>query len=171
MIEETNLINSIRQIDSGVDIVDHYKKELERIEEVLFLSSFHTAKVAIEKAHKDNKKEGLVCRITYVDGRIGNYLLAEVFNEKDSGKKSLNNKEIDSIFESIYAKVQDVWYKNYTAFGDIIRKDSILIHFDNPILPDLADIILSQENKVTYKKAVLELQLNSKGTNTKKHKI
>lgn len=57
MIEETNLINSIRQIDSGVDIVDHYKKELERIEEVLFLSSFHTAKVAIEKAHKDNKKE------------------------------------------------------------------------------------------------------------------
>lgn len=171
MTEETNLTNSIKLIDSGVDIVDHYKKELERIEEVLFLSSFHTAKVAIEKAHKNNKTEGLVCRITYVDGRIGNYLLAEVFNEKDTGKRNLNNKEIDSIFESIYTKVQDVWYKNYTAFGDKIRKDSILIHLDNPILPDLADIILSQENKVAYEKAILELQLDNKEINTKKHKI
>lgn len=171
MMEETNLTNSIKQINSGVDIVDQYKKELERIEEVLFLSSFHTAKVAIEKAHKNNKTEGLVCRITYVDGRVGNYLLAEVFNEKDSGKKSLNNKEIDRIFESIYVKVQDVCYKNYTAFGDRIRKDSILIHFDNPILPDLAEVILSKENKVAYEKAILELQLNSKEANTKKHKI
>lgn len=162
------LLEQIKKIEEGIDpIMDlvHQQKELDNI---IFLSGFHSLMSTLKEINSTNLKESLFLMLELTVGDFNTYIMPELFlkTTMDGNQCYTDDQERNSFISKytleLHRKASYLEAPNSANFSNSFRVRGVITDLSK--LEEISELpykILSDKNKRIYDSTILELNLSN----------